>query len=140
MMSTLTVASLAANVPLDEGVDYICSFAKTEQVLCGIATQHIKDLLLKYAHGFHFLFGRVYYWQKDGAAIDSPLGPSLADATLAAFEQNELSSTASNDGDVVCTTMMSLRGSHMIQFDTTSSLPAMTTDHREPRRQTAVKS
>ena len=77
-MASLDVESLFTNIPL-EGTIKICfdSLYKNQELLCNIY------LLCN----SYFLFDGSIYQQIDGVAMGSPLGPSLANAFVAHYEQ-----------------------------------------------------
>ena len=72
-MFSLDVNPLFINVPLKETIEYICN----KNV--GFPVNDLKQLLFLCTHNVQFTFNNEIYQQKDGAAMDSPLGPLLAD-------------------------------------------------------------
>ena len=83
-MGSLDIDSLFANNPLEETIDICPIFLKTT----ALKKSEFKDLLTK---DLYFIFN-ILYKQIGGAAMGSPLGPSLANAFLAHHEQNWLDS------------------------------------------------
>ena len=86
-MASLDVESLFTNIPLDETIDIVTTkvFGKKRK-LNGISKGDFKRLLEISTKGTVFYFNGLYYRQKDGVAMGSPLGPALANAFLAHHE------------------------------------------------------
>ena len=95
LMLSFDVESLFTNVPLVETIDFICDFLKETKANIGIPVNSLKELILRCTFNIQFLFDGMYYRQRDGVAMGSPLGPILADIFLAKLENQQLSSTIS---------------------------------------------
>ena len=63
------------------------SLYKNQELLCNISKNQFEKLLRATLSNNYFLFGGSTYQQIDGVAMGSPLGPSLANAFLAHYEQ-----------------------------------------------------
>ena len=87
VMASLDVESLFTNIPLDETINIVTTkvFGKKRKVN-GISRGDFKRLLELSTKGTVFYFNGLYYKQKDGVAMGSPLGPALANAFLAHHE------------------------------------------------------
>ena len=80
-MGSLDVDSLFTNIPLDETIDICTNTIYSEQdVMQGINKEELQNLLSLATKESYFIFNDVLYKQKDGVAMDSPLGPTLANA------------------------------------------------------------
>ena len=75
--------SLFTNIPLDETIN-ICAdlFFHEKKKVKGMLNRHFKQLLTLSGNSSCLLFVDVYYKQFDGAAMGSPLGPTLANLFL----------------------------------------------------------
>ena len=71
--------SLFTNVPLEETVDMIKIIADKKDLDLRIPFDLLKRLVLLCTQNVQFSFNNKYYFQKDGVAMGSPLGPLLAD-------------------------------------------------------------
>ena len=92
-MGSLDVDSLFTNIPLDKTI-YICInqlFENTDTVE-GFTKSELKQLLCLATKESYFIFNGLLYKQTDGVAMESPLGPSLANAFLSYHEKNWLNS------------------------------------------------
>ena len=87
-MASLGVESLFSNIPLEETIK-ICSDSlyKNQELLCSISKNQFEKLLRTALSNNYFLFDGIIYQQIDGVAMGYPLGPSLANAFLAHYEQ-----------------------------------------------------
>ena len=63
------------------------SLYKNQELLCNISKNQFEKLLRAALSNNYFLFDGSIYQQIDGVAMGSPLGPSLANAFLAHYEQ-----------------------------------------------------
>ena len=80
-MGSLDVDSLFTNIPLDETIDICTNTIYSEQdVMQGINKEELQNLLSLATKESYFIFNDVLYKQKDGVAMDSPLGPTLANS------------------------------------------------------------
>ena len=88
-IASFDIQSLATNIPLDETINIFVDlvFDKKKKVK-GMLEQHFKQLLALSVKS-SFLFN-VYYKQVDGVAMDSPLGPTLANSFLVYYEHKWL--------------------------------------------------
>ena len=75
--------SLFTNIHLDETIN-ICAdlFFHEKKKVKGMLNRHFKQLLTLSGNSSCLLFVDVYYKQFDGAAMGSPLGPTLANLFL----------------------------------------------------------
>ena len=90
-MASLDIESLFTNIPLDETVQYcIDDLFKDKSLFNNFDKKSLKDLLDLAVKESFFKFDNLYYRQKDGVAMGSPLGPTLANAFLCHFEKNWL--------------------------------------------------
>ena len=90
-MASLDVESLFTNIPLDKTIDNIINglFLTTDKVH-NFEREELKQLLTFAAYESFFIFDGEYYTQIDGAAMRSPLGPTLANVFLCHFEKKWL--------------------------------------------------
>ena len=88
VMGSLDVDLLFTNIPLDETID-ICTntIYSEEDVIQGINKEKFRDLLSLATKESYFIFNKVLYKQKDGVAMGSPLGPTLANVFLCFYEK-----------------------------------------------------
>ena len=87
-MASLDVVSLFTNIPLEETIKICCdSLYKNQGLLCNISKNHFEKFLRAALSNNYSLFDGSIYQQIDGVALGSPLGPSLANAFLAHYEQ-----------------------------------------------------
>ena len=91
LWGSLDVDSLFTNIPLDETIDICVNqlFENTDTVE-GFTKSELKQLLSLAIQESYFIFNSLLYKQIDGVAMDSPLGPSLANAFLSCHEKNWL--------------------------------------------------
>ena len=87
IMASLDVDSLFTNIPLSETINIVTDkvYGKKRKV-SGILKSDFKRLLTISTKGSVFYFNGMYYRQKDGVAMGSPLGPALANAFLCHHE------------------------------------------------------
>ena len=95
LMLSFDVESLFTNVPLVETIDFICDYLRETKTNIGIPITSLKELILRCTFNIQFLFDGLYYRQRDGVAMGSPLGPVLADIFLAKLESQALKDTIS---------------------------------------------
>ena len=83
----LTVDSLFTNIPLDETIN-ICTnlLYNNDDVIEGIKKIEFKSLLSLATQESYFIFNDVLYKQKDGVAMGSLLGPTMANVFLSFYE------------------------------------------------------
>ena len=92
-MGSLDIDSLFTNIPLDKTIDICINqlFANADTVE-GFTRSELKQLLCLAKKESYFIFNGFLYKQTNGAAMGSPLGPSLANAFLSYHETNWLNS------------------------------------------------
>ena len=89
VMDTLDVDSLFTNIPLDKTIDICTNTIYSEQdVIQRISKEEFRNLLSLATKESYFIFNEVLYKQKDGVAMGSPLGPTLANAFLYFYEKS----------------------------------------------------
>ena len=87
-MASLDVESLFINIPLDENFEnFINAFFSNNDTVHGIIKKDLKELLKFASYKSFSIFDNKYYCQLDGAAMGSPLGPTLAKAFHCHFEK-----------------------------------------------------
>ena len=87
-MARLDVESLFTNIPLEETIKICCdSLYKNQELLSNINKNQFEKLLRAALCNNYFLFDDIVHQQVEGVAMGSPLGPSLANAFLAHYEQ-----------------------------------------------------
>ena len=86
-ISSLDVNSLFTNVPLEETI-HICidELFKSNSSIHGLNKNQITEMLSLTTKESIILFDMVFYTHVDGAAMGSPMGPSLANAFLCDHE------------------------------------------------------
>ena len=86
-MASFDINSLFTNVPLDETFDIIINKAFHNTTLFrGFSASQLRKLLSLSVKNCNSLFNDCLYEQTDGVAMDSPLGPLLANIFLAFHE------------------------------------------------------
>ena len=79
---------LFTNIPLEETIKICCdSLHKNQQLLSNINKNQFEKLLRAALCNNYSLLDGIVYQQIDGIAMGSPLGPRLANAFLAYYEQ-----------------------------------------------------
>ena len=87
-MGSLDVHSLFTNIPLEETINICCdTLFKETDIYEGYSKSEFKTLLSLASKESYFFFNEVLYKQKDGVAMGSPLGPTLANAFLSHYEK-----------------------------------------------------
>ena len=87
IMASLDVDSLFTNIPLRETIELVTAKVYgNKRKVNGILKSDFKRLLTLSTKGSVFYFNGVYYRQRDGVAMGSPLGPALANAFLCHHE------------------------------------------------------
>ena len=86
-MGSLDADSLSTNIPLEKTIN-ICTnlLYNNEDVIEGINKSEFKNLLSLATQESYFIFNDVLYKQKDGVAMGSPLGPTMANVFLSFCE------------------------------------------------------
>ena len=88
IMGSLDVDSLFTNIPLEETINICCdTLFKETDIYEGYSKSEFKTLLSLASKESYFFFNEVLYKQKDGVAMGSPLGPTLANAFLSHYEK-----------------------------------------------------
>ena len=86
-MGSLDVDSLFTNIPLEETINICTNFLyNNEDVIEGINKSEFKNLLSLATQESYFIFNDVLYKQKDGVAMGSPLGSTMANVFLSFYE------------------------------------------------------
>ena len=97
VMGSLDVDSLFTNIPLDETIDICTNTIYNEQdVIEGINKEEFRNLLSLATKESYFIFNGILWKQKDGVAMDSSLGPTLANAFLCFYERKWLEKCPQN--------------------------------------------
>ena len=95
VMASFDVSSLFTNIPLDESVDLCVDllFAECDTLEykdCKFNRTQFRKLLNFAVNDTHFVFNGQLFDQIDGVAMESPLGPSLANIFMCMLEQRYL--------------------------------------------------
>ena len=97
IMASLDIESLFTIIPLDETIDNcIYDLFQNNSKVSNFDQFQLKELLSFAANESFFIFDKEYFRQKDGVAMGSPLGPTLANAFLCHYEKQWLSSCPEN--------------------------------------------
>ena len=90
-MGSHDVDSLFTNIPLKENIN-ICTnlLYKNVDVIEGISKSEFENLLCLATQESYFTFKDILYKQKDGVAMGSPLGPTIANVFLSFDEMKWL--------------------------------------------------
>ena len=86
-MGSLDVDSLFTSIPFEETIN-ICTkmLYNNEDVIEGINKLVFKNILSLVPQESYFIFNNVFYKQKDGVAMRSPLGPNMANFFFSFYE------------------------------------------------------
>ena len=84
-MASLDVDSLFTNVPLHETIE-TNEISKSNQTVSGLNKEQVLEMLSLTTKENVIVFNQKYYSQNDGVAMDSPLGPNLANLFLCYHE------------------------------------------------------
>ena len=85
---SLDVDSLFTNISLEETINICCdTLFKETDIYEGYSKSEFKTLLSLASKESYFFFNEVLHKQKDGVAVGSPLGPTLANAFLSHYEE-----------------------------------------------------
>ena len=88
IMGSLDVDSLFTNIPLEETINICCeTLFKETDIYEGYSKSEFKTLLSLASKESYFFFNEVLHKQKDGVAVGSPLGPTVANAFLSHYEK-----------------------------------------------------
>ena len=90
-MGSLDVDSLFTSIPLEETIN-ICTnlLYNNIDVIEGINKSEFENLLPLATQELYFMFHDILYKQKDGVAMGSPLGPTMANVFLSFYEMKWL--------------------------------------------------
>ena len=87
-MGSLDVDALFISIPLDDTIDIgVEELFKNKDEVNKLSKKEVKELLNLATKESLFLFDNVYYYQIDGVAMGSPLGPTLANLFMSYHEQ-----------------------------------------------------
>jgi len=91
-MVSFDIVSLFTNIPLKETID-ICmnNLFQTVETVQGFSKENLRKMLELSVQDCHFIFNNQLFIQRDGVAMGSPLGPTLANAFLCYYEHIWLS-------------------------------------------------
>ena len=96
-MGTLDVDSLFTNILFDGTIDICTNTIYIEQgIIQSIKKEKFQSLLSLATKESCFIFNEALYKQKDGVAMGSPLGSTLANAFLCFYEKNDLKNALLN--------------------------------------------
>ena len=88
-MISFDVKSLFTNVPLDETIDFILKKVYDEKkIQTNIPKKVLKELPYICTKQLHFTFNNNIYIQCVGVAMDSPLGPLLANIFMTSLDED----------------------------------------------------
>lgn len=90
------VKSLFTNVPLQETINLFETIQLHFSIELPIDFVTLKSLILLCTHNVQFSFNDKYYFEKDGVAMGSPLGPVLADIFMG-YVENFMINISNND-------------------------------------------
>ena len=94
VMASLDVEGLFTNIPLEETIkNCVHDLFFDKSKIDNLTKQDVYDLLSAAAKQSFFIFDNSLYPQIDGAAMGSPLGPTLANAFLCHYEEEWLDSS-----------------------------------------------
>ena len=85
-LCSFDAVSLFTNVPLEETISYINTICDHFCIQLPINFDFLRSLILLCTQNIQFSFNQNFYFQKDGVAMGSPLGPILADIFLGFLE------------------------------------------------------
>ena len=87
-MGSLDVDALFTSIPLDETINIgVKELFKNSNEVSKLSKTDVHDLLNLATKESLFLFDGEYYYQTDGVAMGSPLGPTLANLFMSYHEQ-----------------------------------------------------
>ena len=88
VMGSLDVDALFTSIPLDETINIgVNELFKNSNEVSKLSKTDVHDLLNLATKESLFLFDGEYYYQTDGVAMRSPLGPTLANLFMSYHEQ-----------------------------------------------------
>jgi hypothetical protein len=86
-LASYDVSSLFTNVPLNETIEIIIQANKKGKLNKSFKTTQLRKILSLCTSECKFIFNGDTYEQKDGVAMGSPLGPTLANIFMVDFEE-----------------------------------------------------
>jgi hypothetical protein len=86
-LASYDISSLFTNVPLEETINIILEANKAGKLSRTFNEQQLRKILMLCTRECKFLFNGDTYEQKDGVAMGSPLGPTLANIFMVNFEE-----------------------------------------------------
>lgn len=92
-MASFDIKSLFTNIPLTEAIKICCDelFSRPKDVQpANVTKDELHDLLNAAVRDTRFIFDGKWYFQSDGVAMGSPLGPTLANAFMSYHEKKWL--------------------------------------------------
>jgi hypothetical protein len=85
-LCSFDISSLFTNVPLDETIAYISRICEKSNIQLPINVEWLTALIRLCTQNIQFRFNDKLYFQHDGVAMGSPLGPTLADIFVGYLE------------------------------------------------------
>ena len=76
-MGNFDVVPVLTNIPLEKAIE-ICTYELFKESFKGLSKSEFKEVFSLATKDSHFIFDGTVYKQIDGVAMDSPLGPTLA--------------------------------------------------------------
>ena len=91
-MTSFDIGSLFTNIPLEETIN-ICvdKLFENNTKVNNLTKESLRSFLELATLDSFFIFDGKYYKQKDGVAMDYPLGPTLANVFLCHFKEQWMS-------------------------------------------------
>ena len=86
-MGSFDVDSLFTNIPLKETINICTKFLyKSVDIIEGINKYEFENVFSLATQESYFMFNDILYKQKDGVAMGSPLGATMASVFLSIYE------------------------------------------------------
>ena len=89
-LASFDITSLFTNIPLDETIDLILKANTDKRLSKKIQPGLLKRMLGVASKDCVFQFNNSFFLQKDGVAMGSPLGPTMANIFMCHFEDTHL--------------------------------------------------
>ena len=89
-LASFDITSLFTNIPLDETIRIISEYNKKDKLTKKIKNNLLIDMLSVASKDCVFQFNEKFFLQKDGVAMGSPLGPTMANIFMCNFENKHL--------------------------------------------------